>query len=157
MCTSGGVKAQVRVVAAVILILVFGVVGHSQAEKIRIFTEPLAPVHFEEHGEVRGIATEIVRAIFAEAGLDPSISPHTLTVRPVVDTADRIYDVVVRDPNEATSVVVDGRLVCRLTGNERVQVRKASATFKMIEAEGQNYYRTLREKLGWRGHMRGNV
>ncbi len=27
-------------------------------------------------------------------------------------------------------------------------------SFRMIEVGGQNYYRTLREKLGWRGHIR---
>ena len=31
------------------------------------------------------------------------ISPHTLTVRPVVDRADRIYEVVVREPHTAAS------------------------------------------------------
>src|SRR5438876_9013382 len=37
------------------------------------------------------------------------IGPHTLTVRPVVDAADRVYEVVVPQPNEGTTVVVDGR------------------------------------------------
>ncbi len=83
------------------------------------------------------------------------ISPHTLTVRPIVDSADRTYEIIVREPNEATSIVVDGRVLCRLTGEERVRIQRASATFKMIEASGHTYYRTLREKLGWDGHMRG--
>ena len=38
------------------------------------------------------------------------ISPHTLTMRPVVDSAERTYAMVVREPREATSVVVDGDL-----------------------------------------------
>ncbi|MCL4165988.1 UNVERIFIED_CONTAM: hypothetical protein GTU68_035683, partial [Idotea baltica] len=37
------------------------------------------------------------------------ISPHTLTVRPVVDTADRIYEIKVSRPNESTCVVLDGQ------------------------------------------------
>jgi NAD+ kinase len=79
------------------------------------------------------------------------ISPHTLTVRPVVDTADHIYEMVVSEPNEATSVVVDGRVLCRLTPNDRVRVERAEPTFKMVEVKGHSYYRTLREKLGWGG------
>jgi NAD+ kinase len=79
------------------------------------------------------------------------ISPHTLTVRPVVDTADHVYEMVVRQPNEATSVVVDGRVLCRLTPEDRVRVQRAEPTFKMIEVSGHSYYRTLREKLGWGG------
>ena len=40
------------------------------------------------------------------------ISPHTLTNRPVVDSADRVYEVVVPAPHVGTSVVADGRMVC---------------------------------------------
>ncbi len=39
------------------------------------------------------------------------LSPHTLTMRPVVDSADRVYEMVVQRPNEGTSVVVDGRVL----------------------------------------------
>ncbi len=82
------------------------------------------------------------------------ISPHTLTVRPVVDRADRIYEVMFREPSRSASVVVDGSVVCSLESGERVRVQRAEPQFQMIEVGGQNYYRTLREKLGWRGHIR---
>lgn len=82
------------------------------------------------------------------------ISPHTLTVRPVVDSADRVYEMAVLEPNEGTSVVVDGRPMCRLTATNRVRVSRAESTFKLVEVRGHNYYRTLREKLGWGGGIR---
>lgn len=82
------------------------------------------------------------------------ISPHTLTVRPVVDSANRIYEMVVRQSNESTTVVVDGRDVCRLTEEHRVRIERAAPTFKLIEVHGHSYYRTLREKLGWGGNIR---
>ncbi len=82
------------------------------------------------------------------------ISPHTLTVRPVVDRADRIYEVVAREPHSAASVVVDGTVVCPLQSSDRVRVQRAQPEFQLVEVGGQNYYRTLREKLGWRGHIR---
>jgi NAD+ kinase len=81
------------------------------------------------------------------------ISPHTLTVRPVVDTAERVYEVVVRDPTTATSAVVDGRVLCPLTAEDRVRVQQAKASFKLVEVRGHTYYRTLREKLGWGGEI----
>ena len=84
------------------------------------------------------------------------ISPHTLTVRPVVDTADRLYEVRVQDPDAVTSVVVDGRLLCSLTAQDRVCVERAQPKFKMVEVPGHNYYRTLREKLGWSGNIRSH-
>jgi NAD+ kinase len=81
------------------------------------------------------------------------ICPHTLTVRPVVDTADRVYEVVVPQPNEGTTVVVDGRPLWKLGPNDRVRVVRAEPTFKLLECRGQSYYRTLRDKLGWAGNL----
>jgi NAD+ kinase len=89
-----------------------------------------------------------------EAFVVSPISPHTLTNRPVVDSADRVYEMVVAEPHEGTSVVVDGRLVGRLEASDRVRVERAAAKFKLIEVAGHNYYRTLREKLGWGGRLR---
>lgn len=83
------------------------------------------------------------------------ISPHTLTVRPVVDTADRVYEVLVPKPNKGTALVVDGRLLGGLTGDERIRVTRAESTFRMIEVHDRHYYRTLREKLGWGGNIIG--
>ncbi len=81
------------------------------------------------------------------------ISPHTLTVRPVVDSANRVYEVQVREPNESTSIVLDGQILCQLTAEHRVRIEKADAIFQLIEIAGKGYYRTLREKLGWRGAL----
>ena len=81
------------------------------------------------------------------------ISPHTLTNRPVVDAADRVYDLVVPRPHEGSAVVVDGRVLSALLPGDRVRVQKAEPRFKLIEVPGQGYYRTLREKLGWGGQL----
>ena len=81
------------------------------------------------------------------------VGPHTLTVRPVVDTADRVYEMVVPQPGEATMVVVDGRPLWKLSPNDRVRVVRAEPKFKLIEPRGQSYYRTLRDKLGWAGEL----
>jgi NAD+ kinase len=81
------------------------------------------------------------------------ICPHTLTVRPVVDTADRVYEVVVPQPNPGTMVVVDGRPLWKLEADDRVRVVRAEPTFKLVESRGQSYYRTLRDKLGWAGNL----
>ena len=82
------------------------------------------------------------------------ISPHTLTNRPVVDSADRVYELVVADPNAATSVVVDGHILCTLEPGDRVRVEKAAARFTLVAAPSHGYYRTLREKLGWGGRLK---
>jgi NAD+ kinase len=84
------------------------------------------------------------------------ISPHTLTNRPVVDTADRVYELVVPEPHEGTSLVVDGKVICQLAADDRVRITRSKAKFQLIEVEGHGYYRTLREKLGWGGRLKFN-
>jgi NAD+ kinase len=82
------------------------------------------------------------------------ISPHTLTVRPVVDSATRVYEMVVPRPHEATSVVVDGQVLHPLAAGDRVTVQRAKPSFQLIEVPGLGYYRTLSDKLGWGGTIR---
>jgi NAD+ kinase len=81
------------------------------------------------------------------------ISPHTLTNRPVVDSADRVYELVVREPHAGTTVVADGRVVCQVEPNDRVRIERSAAHFQLVAFPGHGYYRTLREKLGWGGRM----
>jgi NAD+ kinase len=84
------------------------------------------------------------------------ISPHTLTHRPVVDSADRTIELVVPDPHEGTSLVVDGRVLGRLEAGDRVRIVRSQARFQMVAVRGQAYYRTLHDKLGWSGQLRLN-
>jgi NAD+ kinase len=84
------------------------------------------------------------------------LSPHTLTMRPVVDSADCVYEMVVAQPNEGTSVVVDGRVLCSVQPGDRIRVERAASQFKLVTNPGHTYYRTLREKLGWGGRLKLN-
>ena len=77
------------------------------------------------------------------------ISPHGLTSRPVVDSADKVYTVVPRRVSAGTTLVVDGQDVIPLTPEHRVTVRKAPVRFALVKVPGQSYYRTLRDKLRW--------
>lgn len=89
-----------------------------------------------------------------EAFVVSPISPHTLTNRPVVDSAHRVWEMVVPEPHEGTAVVADGRVLSDLKPNDRVRVAAAKPKFKLVEVPGHSYYRTLREKLGWGGNLR---
>jgi NAD+ kinase len=82
------------------------------------------------------------------------ISPHTLTMRPVVDTADRIFDLKIRVDHPTASVVVDGRVVCHFGQELRVRISRAEDTFQLIGVPGHDDYQALREKLGWSGKPR---
>ena len=94
----------------------------------------------------------ILRSTLAGFVICP-ICPHSMTVRPVVDTADRIYEMEVLQPNPGTSLVIDGRVVGHLQAGDRVRVERADSTFRLIAAHGHSYYHTLRDKLGWAGNI----
>lgn len=81
------------------------------------------------------------------------ISPHTLTNRPVVDAADRNYELVVPRPSSGSSLVVDGRVMSTLAPGDRIRIERAEQQFLLAKAPGHSYYRTLREKLGWGGRL----
>jgi NAD+ kinase len=82
------------------------------------------------------------------------ISPHTLTMRPVVDRADRVFEMVVRQGHESVCAVFDGRVLGKLNVGDRYRISKAPVSFKMISIPDKGEYRTLREKLGWGGNPR---
>jgi len=85
------------------------------------------------------------------------ISPHTLTNRPVVDSADRVYELVVPRPHAGTSVVADGRVLCPIEPDDRVRIERSQARFQLVAMPGHSYYDTLREKLGWGGKIKGKA
>jgi NAD+ kinase len=79
------------------------------------------------------------------------ICPHTLTNRPVVDSADKVYTIAVRRllPNSSLVLVIDGQEQGRLTTAHRVTVRRAPVSFRLVKVPGRSYYQTLRDKLRW--------
>jgi NAD+ kinase len=81
------------------------------------------------------------------------ISPHTLTNRPVVDSADRVFEMVIPHPHEGTSIVADGRVLCKAQPGDCVRVERSQARFQLVSLPGHGYYKTLREKLGWSGRL----
>jgi NAD+ kinase len=84
------------------------------------------------------------------------ICPHTLTNRPVVDSADHVFELSVPKPNDGTSLLVDGKLIAQVGSEDRIRIERSTAEFQLIEVRGRGYYRTLREKLGWGGRLKLN-
>jgi len=88
-----------------------------------------------------------------EAIVISPISPHTLTYRPLVESASTKLELTVTEPNASTSIVVDGRILGRVEPGDRVRVERAKTTFRMLSVPGQNDHKTLRDKLGWGGRL----
>lgn len=79
------------------------------------------------------------------------ICPHTLTNRPLVDSADCVYTLSVPDIPIGVILVIDGQIRVPLSAGDRVDVRRANLRFQMAKVPGSSYYATLHRKLGWGG------
>lgn len=79
------------------------------------------------------------------------ICPHTLTNRPLIDHADRTYELTLPGAGTGVVLVIDGQIRRNFGAGDRVTIRKADVTFKLIKMHGHSYYKVLHDKLGWRG------
>jgi len=77
------------------------------------------------------------------------ICPHTLTYRPIVESADKKITVRLGPSAEQALVAVDGQAAGRITPRQCVVVRKAPVMFQLVKVPGHGYYQTLRDKLSW--------
>ena len=77
------------------------------------------------------------------------ICPHTLTHRPVVDSASKVYTVAIGRATDGTALIIDGQETIPLTEHHRVTLRKAPVCFQLVKVAGRSYYQTLRDKLRW--------
>lgn len=77
------------------------------------------------------------------------ISPHTLTSRPIVVSADDVVTVEVKPSREDTpfTVSADGQNNFTLTGQNVVQIRRADVCTTIIKTKPQSFYDVLRHKL----------
>jgi len=83
-----------------------------------------------------------------EAFVITPICPHSLTFRPLVDGADRLYTIQVLSGSGAL-LIVDGQHFLPVTPEHRVLFRRAPVQFQLIKVPGHGYYQTLRDKLHW--------
>jgi NAD+ kinase len=77
------------------------------------------------------------------------ICPHTLTQRPLVDSAHKIYEATPLGEGISTMLVIDGQVQVPLLCGDRVAIRRGKTPFPMVRLPGHSFYRTLRAKLGW--------
>ena len=79
------------------------------------------------------------------------ICPHTLTMRPFVDSANCTYCLTMPRAAEGVMLVIDGQIKTPFAMGETVTIRRAKVTFQLARVPGHSYYGTLHRKLGWAG------
>ncbi|RPH94461.1 NAD(+)/NADH kinase [candidate division KSB1 bacterium] len=74
------------------------------------------------------------------------ICPHTLTMRPVVISAQRTVEI---RPGEDAYVAADGETQKRLRSGDLIRIRRAPFTTLIASVMGHDFYQVLRAKLQW--------
>lgn len=77
------------------------------------------------------------------------ICSHTLTARPVVDSADKVYTIDIQRSSPGTMLILDGQELIPMAVGRKVTVRRAPVSFGLVKVPGRSYYQTLRDKLRW--------
>lgn len=80
------------------------------------------------------------------------ICPSTLALRPIVIPNNREVTITVATQRRGTyniGLTLDGQQTVALEYGDIVKIRKSSRNFYLVRIDTKNYYRTLREKLGW--------
>lgn len=82
------------------------------------------------------------------------ICPHTISVRPIVLTADKELTVQYLGPQKhMLEVWADGAEHHKMAKNSSIKIKKSSCFFKLVKLKKHDYFATLRTKLGWMGKM----
>lgn len=84
-----------------------------------------------------------------EAFVVTPICPHTLTYRPIVDSADKQYTIALAGTSGDGLVIIDGQVTVPLAPSQGVTVRRAPVTFGLVKLPGRTFFQTLRDKLRW--------
>lgn len=77
------------------------------------------------------------------------ICAHTLTQRPLVDSGDKVYELIPSRESGPSVLVIDGQVQIPLDEGDRVSIRRGDTPFPMVRLADHSFYRTLRDKLGW--------
>jgi NAD+ kinase len=79
------------------------------------------------------------------------ICPHTLSNRPLILPGRARIEVTVGTPAPATVLSADGEGVAELDRGQRLRVRRADHTVRLMHLAGSSFAEALRRKLHWRG------
>jgi len=79
------------------------------------------------------------------------ISPHILSVRPLVVPAHSKVRIEATEPSDALFLTVDGQVAHKLEADDSVLVTEGPVEVPLVRLPGYAFFTTLREKLGW-GH-----
>jgi NAD+ kinase len=91
-----------------------------------------------------------------EALVVTPISPHTLSLRPLVVAADEVIEILLERSGATTAeLTIDGQQSWEMAPGDRIEVCRAPHDLKLVVTGDRTFYDTLRTKLGWGRGRRG--
>ena len=81
------------------------------------------------------------------------LSSHSLSARPIVLSVDKSIFISVYNQNNHFAVTMDGQVRVDCECDTEITVKKSSKFVDIIRIE-DDYYSTLRKKMGWAGNLR---
>ncbi|MCF6268100.1 MAG: NAD(+)/NADH kinase [Melioribacteraceae bacterium] len=97
----------------------------------------------------------IVNPIAKAITISP-ISPHTLTMRPLVIGDNQKITVRVKSAENRIHVSCDGQRVTHYNSPKKFSIYSSKTTIKLLHTKSTSYYNTLRNKLYWGVDVRKN-
>jgi NAD+ kinase len=88
-----------------------------------------------------------------EAFVVTPISPHTISNRPIVLMPEKEIQVQFLNSEIDIEVTFDGTKSFPFAPGEILQIKKSQKTFDLVKLSRQDYFSTLRKKLGWTGKL----
>lgn len=82
------------------------------------------------------------------------VCPHTISNRPLVINADKPIGIEYLSNYDPIEVRADGIHALSLPSKHKVIIEKSEKTFKLVNLHRQDYFSTLRSKLGWSGKLK---
>lgn len=77
------------------------------------------------------------------------ISPHSLTVKPIVLSSEQVIKLRAYSPHKDIQVSCDGQRVYKFSPPFEVTIKKSDRPLKLIKTSLTTYFETLRKKLLW--------
>lgn len=85
-----------------------------------------------------------------EAFVVTPVAPHSFTQKPIILTPEKIIKVIAIDRNrEPVAITIDGQICEILEPNDEIIITKHPIKIKFLRLLEENFFRTLRTKLGW--------
>jgi len=84
------------------------------------------------------------------------ISPHTLTMRPLVLSSNQKITITAHSPYKNIQVICDGQRVYYFKPPAKIVITKSKKHIKLVHTKGSSYFEILRKKLLWGLDVRSN-